>query len=160
MARAWSPEAIERAAGVPARTTGKALRHADRLTAGEVQALAGAYDALWDRRPPMATQQDREAAASAHAHARRCGWPPPMAWEDDEIDLPDARPADGWRRTDRHTRPAADLVEDAEFVRETGGYRQASAGAVAMRLGVKRDALEQAYARVRAREGLADREAG
>jgi len=160
MARAWAPEAIERAAGVPARTTGKALRHANRLTAEEARALAGAYDALWDRQPPMATQQDRDAAASAQAHAQRCGWAPPMAWEDDEIDLPDGRPADGWRRTDRHTRPAADLVEDAQFVREAGGYRLATNKAVAMRLGVSRDVLDRAYERVRERAAMADREAG
>jgi hypothetical protein len=44
-------------------------------------------------------------------------------------------------------RYAADLAEDAQFVREHGGYRQESTAAVAMRLGVRRDRLEQALRR-------------
>ena len=94
-------------------------------------------------------------------HAQRHGWAPPLAWDDDEIDLDDARPADGWQRAGRHTTRAAELVEDAEFVREVGGYRLAGNGAVAMRLGVPRARLEKALerARTRSREALADRQA-
>jgi hypothetical protein len=40
-------------------------------------------------------------------------------------------------------------MEDAEYVRQNDGYRQASGAQVAMRLGVTRDCLEQAYTRTR-----------
>ena len=160
MARAWGPEAIEQASGTPAATVRKALRRPERCTSEDIGAVVGAYEALWDRQPPQATEQERAAAAAHQRHARIAGFAPPMAWDDDEIDQPGARPAEGWRRTREHKTPAADLVEDAEFVRQTGGYRQASVGAVAMRLGVPRNRLEKALERTRAREAMADREAG
>ena len=72
----------------------------------------------------------------------------------------DGRPADGWKRGKGTARRAADLVEDAEFVRETGGYRHAPVGEVAMRLGVTRTALEKALERTRGRAADLDREAG
>ncbi len=40
------------------------------------------------------------------------------------------------------SRRAADLVEDAEFVREHDGYQDATMSQVAMRLGIKRDRLQ------------------
>jgi hypothetical protein len=39
-------------------------------------------------------------SASARDRARRLAWPPPLAWDDDLIDDPDAQPEGvGWRRT-------------------------------------------------------------
>ena len=58
-------------------------------------------------------------------------------------------PMEGWRRSTRRTVRAADLVEDAEFVRQVGGYEQASVGVVARRLGVTQAALEKALSRQR-----------
>jgi hypothetical protein len=158
MARAWSPNAIEKVSEVPAASIRRALADRQSIAPELAADVARAYDALWNKEPPRATAWDRSAADAHQEHAHRAGWAPPMAWDDAEIDLPDARPAEGWRRTGRHTTPAADLVEDAAWVREQGGYRLASNSEVAMRLGVSRDLLEHAYHRQRARE--ADREAG
>jgi DNA-binding transcriptional regulator YdaS (Cro superfamily) len=55
-----------------------------------------------------------------------------------------------------------DIVEDAQFVRDHGGYRHADNTQIAMRLGVSRDQLDQAYSRARryaARNATADAEA-
>jgi hypothetical protein len=55
-----------------------------------------------------------------------------------------------------------DIVEDAQFVRDHGGYRDADNTQIAMRLGVSRDQLDQAYCRTRryaARNASADIEA-
>lgn len=37
----------------------------------------------------------------ARHHARTCGWPPPLAWDDEDLDKPDGKPAHNWRRTTR-----------------------------------------------------------
>ena len=77
------------------------------------------------------------------------GWAPPLAWDDDQIDKPYAQPAAAWSRTTRANMPSADLAEDADFVRDTGGYAGANLGLVAMRLGVSRARLEKAISRQR-----------
>jgi hypothetical protein len=148
-ARSWSPEAIERETGIPAQLISRELDGRDDLAPNLASAVAAAYDRLWDRDPPTETRADREAASATAARAARGGWAPPMAWDDDRIDLPGARPERGWRPGRGIYRRAVDLVEDAEFVREHGGYRDASSVQVAMRLGVRRDRLDRAYLRAR-----------
>ena len=148
-ARSWSPEAIEKETGIPAQLIRRDLDGYDDLVPNLAGAVAAAYDRLWDRAPPAATRADRQAAAATADRAARGGWAPPMAWDDDLIDLPGARPERGWRPGRRVSRRALDLVEDAEFVRQHGGYRDANRSEVAMRLGVRRDRLDQAYVRAR-----------
>lgn len=149
MARSWSPEALERAAGIPAPVLREAVERRDSITACLAVAVAGVYDRLWDRNPPGTTVQDRQAGEAARAQAEARGWAPPMAWDDDQIDLPDGKPARGWKPGSRSTWRAADLVNDAEFIRENGGYRDASMAQVAARLGVNRNQLVRAYSRAR-----------
>jgi hypothetical protein len=155
MNRSWSPQALQKATGIPAvvittildggRTPGRAVN----------ERIATAYDQLWNKPPPLGTARDRELADAAGAHARKHGWPPPMAYDDDQIDLPGGDAEPGWQRSTRTSRPRADLSEDLAFVREHGGYRQAPISVAAMRLGVTREALEQAQCRT----ARADREA-
>jgi hypothetical protein len=146
-ARSWSPEAVERAAGIPAPLVRRGLDGYE-ITPEVAVAVASAYERLWDRDPPTAGREDREAAEEAQSLAVSRGWAPPMAWDDDQIDLPGGRPAAGWRPR-RQTRRAVDLVEDAEFLREHGGFRDATAREVAIRMGVSRERLDQAYVRAR-----------
>lgn len=58
-------------------------------TARAVQAL---YDDLWNQAPPDETPAHRAAAARSRNRARAAGWAPPMAWDDEQIDDPKARP--------------------------------------------------------------------
>lgn len=60
-----------------------------RETAAKVVAL---YDELWDQQPPETCKPERIAAAKTRNYARRQGWVPPLAWDDDELDDPAARP--------------------------------------------------------------------
>jgi hypothetical protein len=113
--------------------------------------VAAAYEQLWDRRPPAASPGDRDDLERIAARAAASRWAPPMAWDDDQIDLPDGRPAAAWRRGRRKTRRSTDLVEDADFLRQRGGYRNASLAQMAVRIGVTRDQLDHAYMRVRTR---------
>jgi hypothetical protein len=150
--------------GVPARLIRRELDGYDELAPESADDVAAAYDRLWDRPPPGATAAQRRAAAKTAARAARSGWAPPIAWDDDRIDLPGAGPEPGWRpgRTDR--RRAVDITEDAAFVREHDGLRDASARQVAMRLGIEQSRLEQATSRARRyaarRAGRTGRDAG
>ena len=163
MARSWTPEAIAAAQGIPAAEMRLALEHQAAISPELAQRVAAAYDALWDRPPPQRTPREREEAAAAETHARQRGWPPPLAWDDEEIDLQDARPAEGWKRSGRTSVRSADLAEDVAWLREQDGYSRASNAALAMRLGLSKDRLEHSLSRARkasAREPAADMEAG
>jgi hypothetical protein len=155
--RGWSPAAIERETGFPAHVAARALSYPDAVSSRHTAAAAAAYERLWNRRPPQATAAEQRAAEAIRERAHR--YAPPLAWDDDQLDLPEGRPADGWRRGTGKARRAADLAEDAAFVREHGGYRHAPVSEVAMRLGVTRPALEKALSRVRQAE-MAEMEAG
>jgi transcriptional regulator with XRE-family HTH domain len=147
MARGWSPAAVERTSGIPATALTRVLASRNSVSPAVAHAVNRAYDQLWDREPPRATDEDRVAATAARVHARRCGWAPPMAWDDDQIDLPDGRPAENWKPGKGIVRRAVDLAEDAEWVRQHGGYRQASIREVALRLGVTKAQLDKALRR-------------
>lgn len=62
-----------------------------RSTAGKITAL---YDEVWGLEPPRETSAQRHNATYARNIARKRGWAPPMAWDDDGIDDPDAQPSD------------------------------------------------------------------
>jgi hypothetical protein len=59
-------------------------------TARRVRAL---YDRMWDQVPPETTPGERRLAARARGHAAKRGWAPPLAWDDETIDDPQAVPA-------------------------------------------------------------------
>lgn len=157
--RGWTARQIEQATGLPASVAARALERTAGISRDSAARIAQAYDRLWDKQAPQATEADRAASAAATARARHAGWAPPLAWDDEVIDAPDGRPADGWKPTGSTTRRSADLAEDAQFVREAGGYRHAGMAAVAMRLGVTRAALEKAESRA-ARQRVPEMEAG
>lgn len=64
-----------------------AIRRHPRVHRNTAAAVADLYDTL--TRLPAPTGQ---AAAYARTVAKRNGWPPPAAWDDDSLDDPDARP--------------------------------------------------------------------
>jgi hypothetical protein len=135
--------------GIPARLISRELDGYDDLDPELAGEVAAAYDRLWDRQPPSVTAAEQEAAAQAAARAARSGWAPPMAWDDDRIDLPGAAPEPGWRPSQRVSRRAVDIAEDADFLRRYGGLQDATKREVALRLGIERDNLEQAVIRAR-----------
>ncbi len=78
-----------------------AMMRRGQVTASTARAAAAAYDELWNRPPPETDQREKIAAVRARNHARARGWPPPLAWDDDQLDRPDGTPAEGWRRGGR-----------------------------------------------------------
>jgi hypothetical protein len=158
-ARSWSTAAISEASGITADEVRSALEHPATVSPELASRIAQAYDRLWSAQPPRTTPEQQASADAIGAHARAQGWPPPLGWDEEDLDRAEGRPADGWQRSARSTIRAADLAEDAEFVRGAGGYRQATNGVVAMRLGVTRAALEKALERSRSRQPAAEMEA-
>ena len=112
-----------------------------RLTAATARAARELYDELWDVPPDEGTHRARISVSRARNHARAHGWPLPMAWDDDTIDDPAARPAADWRRSGRLS--PAELAEDAAELVAWEGSKEFAAG----RLGVKRSTLDIALLR-------------
>lgn len=48
------------------------------------------YDRLWDVRPPRSNRGESMSVTRTLREAGARGWLPPLAWDDDLIDLPDA----------------------------------------------------------------------
>jgi hypothetical protein len=153
--RGWSPRAIQAATGIPARRITSAIA-GQRVTSQDLNLrVAAAYDQLWDKQPPRTTRREQALADNTRANAERNDWAPPMAWDDDIIDLPGGRPAPGWKPPAYPKRRSAHLVEDADWVRAHGGYRLAPMSEVAARLGVSQVALAKAHERAADREAEA-----
>jgi hypothetical protein len=85
----WSMVDIERTAGLSAGmlSAGVLSKSKNRASVARAThlAVAAVYNSLWDKPGPSAWVRN---------HAARQGWPPPLAWDDDTIDDPDAQPYD------------------------------------------------------------------
>ena len=85
-----------------ARVSDQAIQ---KLTRGEAKtisprlrdAIATVYDAWWDKRPPERTRAERVAATAARRRAIAGNWCAGAGLDDDELDTPGYRPAQGWR---------------------------------------------------------------
>ena len=118
-----------------------------RVTAATARAVRGLYDSLWDRPPPEGDRWEKVAAVRTRNHARQQGWPPPCAWNDDEIDNPDAQPVPGWER-DGQRETAGDVAELVEF--------GVPPDAIAARLGVSRWTVQRCLQRARQDQDTAE----
>jgi hypothetical protein len=114
------------------------------VAASTRRAVAAAYEALRTLEPPCGTKGERMAAGRSRALAGREGWAAHWAWDDDSVDDPGARPAEGWRRCpERKRRDSAGLAADARELFAFGLSRKRAAE----RLGVTLAALEKALER-------------
>ena len=122
---------------------------ADRVTAGSARKVAALADRLWKTPPPERTWRERGAATRARNTAQANGWVPLTAWDEDEIDDPDATYVDGcWLRPERLT--VAEWLEEAADLAAFGLTDKHAAE----RLGIDKDALQTARRR-RAETGVA-----
>lgn len=60
------------------------------------------YDEMWDTKPDETDRYQRASSARTRARAARAGWQPALAWDDETIDDPNAKPAET-----RRTKPTA-----------------------------------------------------
>jgi transcriptional regulator with XRE-family HTH domain len=99
-----------------ARAAGVSDQAIQKLTRGDVKtvsprlrdAVAAVYDTWWDKRAPERTPSERAAATAARRRAIAGNWCAAAALEDDELDTPGYRPAQGWRPA-RGTGVATDI---------------------------------------------------
>jgi len=88
-----------------ARAAGVSEQAIQRLARGDVKTvsprlrdkIAAVYDAWWDKRAPEGSRAERAAATAARRRAIAGNWCAGAALDDDELDIPGYRPAQGWR---------------------------------------------------------------
>lgn len=111
MRNGWSMGLLSARLGCTRQVLRKQLLHGVWVMADTAAQVRALYDVLWDQPPPERDRFERRAATVTREYARRNGFAPPLAWDDDDIDNPAARPADGWER--REGREYGALAEEA-----------------------------------------------
>lgn len=85
----WTQRHIAEQSGIDPRALNRILWARARVTGDTAAAIAGTYEALWDKPGPN---------ERVRADAARRDWSPPMAWDDGDIDDPNGRPYGKRRR--------------------------------------------------------------
>ena len=138
----WSQARLAARLGVLPSNFGDVMYRRPTVTAATARAAERIYDELWDKAPPESAHREKIAASRARRYAAARGWAPPLAW--DNIDDPQALPAEGWQREPGAGRPrGAGLAAEARELEELGLTREE----VARRLGVVPASLARAMAR-------------
>lgn len=91
VARGWSLNRLAKRLGWTRANLGQLLDR-DAVIARTRAAVAALYEELWDLEPDAPTPALRRGVTRAKRMAQDRGWLPPMAWDDDTIDDPTARP--------------------------------------------------------------------
>ena len=89
---------IARAVGVHPVTIRTLVRGDARTVSAQLRdAIAGLYDAWWDKRAPGRTRFERAAATAARNRAMAGDWCAAAALDDDWLDIPGYQPEYGWK---------------------------------------------------------------
>jgi hypothetical protein len=89
---------IAREAGVSDQAIQKLIRGDVKTVSPQLRdAITAVYDAWWDKRAPERTRAERAAATAARRRAIAGNWCAGAGLDDDELDIPGYRPAQGWR---------------------------------------------------------------
>lgn len=147
----WSWGLLAARLGCTRQTLRVRVHRPGQVKTATATAVAALYDDLWDQPPPERTPHERHHADLARQHARKQGWAPPLAWDDDTIDDPAATPAPGWEPRDGARRYGV-LAENAAWLLHAGE----SAEHVAARLGVSMSTLDTTLARAARRREAGD----
>ena len=114
----------------------------DQVIARTATAAAELYDQLWGTRPDESTTAGRASATRARRYAAARGWPPPLAWDDADLDDP-AAAADHVVAAPRRAARAAAVLEDAEELARCG----VTLAEAAARFTIQPESLERLLAR-------------
>lgn len=147
----WSQRALAQRAGLTHGSLNKVvLGHARQVFARTARAVVDLYDELWDA-PPISDDWRRLAVIKrVKRAAETAGWAPPLAWSDDEIEDPGARPE--WGEPAHSFRTIDDLIEDVEWLVGDDATLTVAADRVGLSAKNLRDRLRRA-----GRDDLADR---
>lgn len=136
----WSPARVSAELGF-SRTWAQKLTTVGRVHRVNAALVADVYERLWNAAPPQGTAGERLSMLRALSAARKAGWPPPLAWDDNSIDDPAAGPAVVVRRPRR--RAPGEVAAEVEHLRGFGLTDEV----IAARLGVKLASLHTALRR-------------
>jgi len=111
---------IARATGAHPKTIRKLVRGDARTVTPQLRdAIAGLYDAWWDKRAPERTRSERGAATAARKKAIAGNWCAAAALDDDQLDVPGYRPRSRYRPA-RGTGTAPDVYLPVRSYRRRG----------------------------------------
>lgn len=130
----WSPRAIAQHCDLSESALQRIMHTAPdimRANSRAFTAIPPVYEKLWDRTPPATCWRERQTIGRAKAEATRRGYAPPLAWDDETIDDPAARP----QHMIRDPRTVADKAAARAADVARLGALQLSAAQIAERLG-------------------------
>lgn len=127
----WSQRDIAARAGIYQNLLSRAINH-DTILASNAAAVAKVFDELHMRQGP---------SKSARARARNKGWFPPLAWDLESIDDPNAQPSCGESRQVLFTEKLAELE-----------YMNIPRSEMPTWLGIEPDSFERNLSRMKERE--------
>lgn len=110
VALGWSFGALSRRGGWGPHLLWLIATKQRSVTPAVAARVAALYDELWDQAPPAGDRHERKAVTRTRRFAAERGWAPPLAWDDDEIDDPDARPHMPTGSSARELRPCGTLA--------------------------------------------------
>lgn len=135
MAMGWRHQDLTPMLGI--NTANIIHQQGEWFTKRKHDAIKGLYDRLWDKRGPATTLSINRVI--------KAGYAPPLAWDDDTIDDPNARPDLGARvyaqgmAPEGAIRRADAVIEDVEFLINSGSTWHE----ILQRLNTNHDALEK-----------------
>jgi transcriptional regulator with XRE-family HTH domain len=85
----WSQQKLAERLGLTRSNFGTMMK-CKQVSAARALEIRALYDELWDQAPPEDTHHEKVAASRARNYAKARKWLPPMAWDDDLLDLSEA----------------------------------------------------------------------
>lgn len=150
--RGWTGSRLADRLGCSATNVNLALRKGEDepTVAHFARTVRDLYEDLWDQEPPCANRLEEARATQIRNAALERGWAPPLAWDEESIDDPDAEPA-AWREvTDLGSGRRQMHLDDLEDCIRWG----LDVPGAAERLGVTKDAVEACTKRAQRRDVL------
>lgn len=108
----WNLSELARRLGMTRSNLGHLLDQT-HVIARTARAVVELYSGLWDALPPADTAAQRTSITKAKKMAAARGWVPPMAWDDEKIDVPAGRPAGARRDRARVCTQRVELLNPA-----------------------------------------------
>lgn len=126
----WSVGRLATESGMDRQRLDAAL-HGRPVVAGTVRAVAGLYERLWSTPAPATNQREKISVARTTNRAQAAGWAPPLAWDDDTIDNPSAKPFTEDADVDHVDEFAVDAVLEGVRLQLAGATLHAAVHALA-----------------------------
>lgn len=150
----WSLPRMEREAGVKRWTFIRIHKEGERVHRDTAELISQLYDELWNTEPSTETKAELHGVSYSKAIAKRNGYAPPMAWDDDTIDDPAAEPrldvagvqSIDWVLIDRVIAGHASATELSDAEKIAAGYSMARKGVLSSQIA---SALRTSGARAR-----------